>query len=65
METLYPFPFVHKHELSKNGKLKYPCCVCTKMDPEEDSMFVQLKKKVVKNFVFALNVLNMQKKKKC
>ena len=36
MEALYPFPFVHKHQLSKFGKLNYPCCVCSKIDPEED-----------------------------
>lgn len=36
METLYAFPYVHKHKLIKEGKLVNPCCVCENVDPFSD-----------------------------
>ena len=54
METLYPFPFVHKHELSKLGKLTNPCCVCTKVEPEEDCYVCPTNEEKCKNFCFCM-----------
>ena len=39
MEKLYKFPYVHKHGLSKNGKLKGKCCVCKKIDENKDCYY--------------------------
>lgn len=30
------FPFVHKHYLYSDGKLTGNCCVCAKINPEEE-----------------------------
>ena len=52
METLYPFEFVHRHLLSKNGKLKYPCCVCGKVDPDEDCFYCKSSEEGCNKFCF-------------
>ena len=52
MESLYSFPFVHKHQLTKNGKLKYQCCVCTKSDSDEDCYVCSTNEEGCKNFCF-------------
>ena len=54
MEKFYPFPFVHKHQLSKNGKLEFPCCVCSKIDPEEDCYVCSTKEEGCKQFCFCM-----------
>ena len=54
METLYPFPFVHKHLLSKKGKLNYPCCVCSKIDPDEECFVCSTKEEECKKFCFCM-----------
>ena len=54
METLYSFPFVHKHQLSKNGKLKYECCVCKKIEPDEDCYICPSNDEECKKFCFCM-----------
>ena len=41
MENLYKFPFVHKHLLSKLGKLKGNCCVCNRINENEECYYCQ------------------------
>ena len=61
METYYSFPFVHKHKLSKNGKLNYPCCVCSKIDPEESCYVCITTEEACKNFCFCRECANYTK----
>ncbi len=54
MEALRPFPFVHKHPLIKNGKLNFPCCVCSKVEPDEICYICSTSEEGCKNFCFCL-----------
>ena len=54
MESLYSFPFVHKHKLIKTGKLNNPCCVCSKVEPDEICYICSTSEEECKNFCFCL-----------